>query len=582
MSYRIRFDVQTPMRDGVLLSSDVYLPGEGDRFPVLLCRTIYSKESHPETDGARPSGYVGWGEEFLAAGYAVVIQDCRGRYDSAGVWEVYVQDEDGHDTVEWLTRQPWCDGNVGMFGISYVGFTQMHPAPLASRGLKAILPIAATPDGFDLFWQQGAFLLQQASHFLQIGRRTSHAQGMAMLAGLPAGTMGVGGGKAGGTPGDLSRLYERLPLYSAFDEFDDAKIWKEILTHNTLDGYWRRRVVNGRYHTIEAPAYFLTGWWDCTVRHMFEAFENWRAHAGAEAAARTKIMCGPWTHTRIGRADWGQDVLFGPEAELDIIGLHRHWYDQRLKGVPTGVDEEAPLQLFVCGDNAWRGEYEWPPARTEWRPLFLHGGGSANTRHGDGLLDWTAPDAETAGRPDAYVYDPADPVPTMGGQVAYVDRSGPRDRSDIEDRPDVLVYTGALLDADLEVTGRVTAVLYAASSAPDTDFTATLVDVLPDGRAVNVTEGIVRARSRNAARPPSLIEPGRVYGYRIDLWEISWVFKPGHRIRLEVSSSNFPRFDRNTNLGGPVGREAEFQTARQTVFHDAEHPSRLILPVIPR
>ncbi len=580
MRQRIMLDVRVPMRDGTLLSADVYLPPAGDQFPVLLTRTIYSKESYPETDGARPNGYVGWGERFIEGGYAVVIQDCRGRYDSDGVWEVYVQDEDGHDTVEWLIRQPWCDGNVGMFGISYLGFTQMHPAPLASEGLKAILPIGATPDGYDLFWQQGAFLMQQASHFLQIGRRTSHAQGMAMLAGLPGGTMGVGGGKAGESPGDLSYLYERMPLYSAFDEYDDVKIWKEILDHKTYDAYWKRRIVNGRYGTIEAPAYFLTGWWDCTVRHMFEAFENWTRDARPEARARTKIMCGPWTHTRIGVADWGQDVQFGPDAELDIFALHRHWYDRRLKGIATGVDDEAPLQLFVCGDNVWRGEYEWPLARTEYRDLFLHGQGSANTRHGDGSLGWKPPVGDEP--PDTYVYDPSDPVPTMGGQVAYVDQSGPRDRSTVEERPDVLVYTGDLLPSDLECTGRVTAVLSAASSAPDTDFTATLVDVLPDGRAINVTEGIVRARCRESRQSPSLIEPGQVYEYRIDLWEVSWVFKAGHRIRLEVSSSNFPRFDRNTNLGGDIGRETGFRSAHQTVFHDAQHRSRLILPVIPR
>ena len=580
MRYRIMFDVRAAMRDGTLLSADVYLPQEGDRFPVMLCRTIYSKESYPETDGARPSGYVGWGEKFVEAGYAVVIQDCRGRYDSDGVWEVYVQDEDGHDTVEWLVRQPWCDGNVGMFGISYVGFTQMHPAPLASKGLKAILPMAATPDGFDMFWQQGAFLLQQASHFLQIGRRTSHAQGMAILAGLPAGTMGVGGGKAGESPGDLSYLYERMPLLSAFDEFDDVKIWKEILTHSTRDAYWRKRIVNDRYETIKAPAYFLTGWWDCTVHHMFDAFVNWTAFGKPEARAKTKIMCGPWTHTRIGVADWGQDVHFGPDAELDVIDLHRHWYDQRLKGIPTGVDEEAPLQLFVCGDNVWRGEYEWPLARTDYRPLFLHGDGSANTRHGDGRLGWEPSEAQMV--PDTFVYDPTNPVPTMGGQVAYMDRSGPRDRSAIEERPDVLVYTGDQLTADLECTGPVELVLFAASSATDTDFTATLVDVLPDGRAINVTEGIVRARCREGRQSPSLIEPGKVYEYRIDLWEISWVFKVGHRMRLEVSSSNYPRFDRNTNLGGIVGREADFRSAHQTVFHDGEHRSRLVLPVIPR
>ena len=368
MGQRIMLDVRVPMRDGTLLSADVYLPPEGDCFPVLLTRTIYSKESYPETDGARPNGYVGWGERFMDGGYAVVIQDCRGRYDSDGVWEVYVQDEDGHDTVEWLIRQPWCDGNVGMFGISYLGFTQMHPAPLASEGLKAILPIGATPDGYDMFWQQGAFLMQQASHFLQIGRRTSHAQGMAMLAGLPGGTMGVGGGKAGEPPGDLSYLYERMPLYSAFDEYDDVKIWKEILDHNTYDDYWQKRIVNGRYGTIEAPAYFLTGWWDCTVRHMFEAYENWTRDARPEARARTKIMCGPWTHTRIGVADWGQDVRFGPDAELDIFALHRHWYDQRLKGIATGWTTRrrcrSSCAATTCGGVSTSGRWRAPNTGT--------------------------------------------------------------------------------------------------------------------------------------------------------------------------------------------------------------------------
>ena len=579
MKPRILFDVRTPMRDGTMLSSDVYLPPEGDRFPVLLCRTLYSKESNPETDGARPVGYVGWGLEFVEAGYGVVIQDVRGRYDSEGDWEVYVQDADGHDTVEWIGEQPWCDGNVGMFGISYVGFTQMHPAPLASPHLRGILPIGATPDGYDLFWQQGAFLLQQASHFLQIGRRTSHPIGMALLAGLPAGTTGVGGGKAGEPAGDLSYLYERMPLMSAFDEFDDVFVWKEFLEHQTMDDYWRRRIVNGRYDTITTPAYFLTGWWDCTVHHMFDAFSNWRRSASDEAASKSKIMVGPWTHTRIGVAEWGQDVHFGDGAELDITGHHRHWYDQRLRGIDTGVDDEAPLQLFICGDNVWRGEHEWPLARTEYRRLYLDSKGSANTRDGDGTLGF---EHAGAGAPDEFVYDPEDPVPTLGGQVAYVDQSGPRDRSVLEDRGDVLVYTGDVLAADLECTGPVECVLYAASSAVDTDFTVTLVDVFPDGRAVNVTEGIVRARSRLRGEPPSFIEPGAIYEYRIDMWEIGWVFQEGHRIRLEVSSSNFPRFDRNSNLGGVIGLETDMASARQAVHHAGEHASHLVLPVIPR
>jgi putative CocE/NonD family hydrolase len=579
MTPKILLDVLAPMRDGIELSCDVYLPLEGDSFPVLLCRTLYSKESNPETDGARPIGYVGWAMDFVEAGYAVVIQDVRGRYDSEGDWEVYVQDEDGYDTIEWIATQPWCDGNVGMFGISYVGFTQMHPAPLASEHLKGILPIAATPDGFDLFWQQGAFLLQQASHFLQIGRRTSHPIGMAILAGLPAGTTGIGGGKAGAPAGDLSYLYERMPMLSAFEEFDDVFVWKEFLTHQTKDEYWRRRIVTDRYETITTPAYFLTGWWDCTVHHMFDAFTNWRRSASEEAAARTKIMVGPWTHTRIGVPDWGQDVEFGDSAQLDIVGHHFHWYDRRLKGSATGVDEEAPLQLYVCGDNEWRGEYEWPLARTEYRVMYLSSGGSANTRSGDGLLTF---EQREDGRPDRYVYDPENPVPTLGGHVAYVDRSGPRDRAHLEDRGDILVYSTHVLDEDLECTGPITTVVYASSSAVDTDFTATLIDVFPDGKAINVTEGIVRARARNAGEPDTLIEPGVIYEYGIDLWEASWVFKAGHRLRLEISSSNFPRFDRNTNLGGTIGEESEMTPAEQTVYHDEKHASRLVLPVIPR
>ena len=574
MGVRVLLDQRMAMRDGVLLSADVYLPVGNGPFPVLLCRTLYSKESNPGLDGARPDGYVGWGVDFVEAGYAFVIQDVRGRYDSDGIWEAYVQAEDGHDTVEWIGAQSWCDGNVGMFGISYVGFTQMHPAILGSDYLKAILPMGATPDGLTLFWQQGAFLLQQASHFFQIGRRTSHPQGMALLAGLPAGTRdGLGSSKVGEFSGDMSRLYRRLPFLSAFDEFGEAKIWREMVSHQSLDGYWNRRVLTGKYEGIVAPSLFVTGWWDCTLHHMFEAYLNWAEHAATtEARELSKLLVGPWTHTQLGVGDFGADLSF-PDADRDIKDLHLWWYGQRLCGIDTGVDDEAPLLLYVMGDNVWRAEYEWPLARTEYRALHLGGGGT---------LDWEVPPADDVS--DTFVYDPENPVPTVGGQVAYTEQTGPRDRSEVQQRSDVLIYDTELLRDALEVTGPVMVAVYASSTALDTDFTATLCDVFPDGRAISITEGIVRARTRKSGTnsDPAFLDPGVVYRFEIDLWETSWVFKPGHRIRLDISSSNFPRFDRNTNTGGIIGEETTTIPAVQTIYHSATYPSCITLPTIPR
>ena len=408
----------------------------------------------------------------------------------------------------------------------------MHPAILGSEYLKAILPMGATPDGLTLFWQQGAFLLQQASHFLQIGRRTSHPQGMALLAGLPAGTRdGLGGSKLGDPPGDVSYLYSRLPFLDALDEFGDAKVWREMASHQALDEYWDRRILTDKYDGIIAPSLFMTGWWDCTVHHMFDAFTNWRADAAtAEARELSKLMVGPWTHTRLGVGDFGADLSF-PDADRDIVDLHLWWYDQRLRGIDTGVDDEAPLLLYVMGDNMWRGEYEWPLARTEYQALHLNGGGT---------LSWEVPSADDP--PDTFIYDPEDPVPTIGGQVAYIEQTGPRDRSEVQQRPDVLVYDSEPLTEDLEVTGPVIVTLYASSTAPDTDFTATLCDVFPDGRAISITEGIIRARTRESGtnNDPAFLEPGEVYRFDIDLWETSWVFKPGHRIRLDVLLEQLP------------------------------------------
>jgi putative CocE/NonD family hydrolase len=548
----IEHDVKVPMRDGVVLSADLYRPLAGGPFPTLLCRTIYDNEQ---------DRYVGWAHRFARNGYAVVLQDCRGRYDSDGVWEPYLCEPlDGYDTQQWVGQQPWCNGTIGTFGISYVGFTQILPAPYDSKYVKALVPTANQEDNFGHFYVDGVLQLQNAINLGWIGRRTNRTSSWPLV--------------------DRATLYRRLPLISALDDVTEMPAYKLFLTHPTFDDYWRSYSMKTRYKDVDQPALFLTGWYDNLVHEMFKCFKGWSTHAKSEQTRRlTKLMVGPWQHNPLGTvAEW-TDVGFPANGEGDVVGIHLRWYDQRLKGIDNGTDEEAPLQLYVMGENVWRGEHEWPLARTEWTKFYLHSGGAANSRFGDGTLGTNPPSDEPT---DSFVYDPCNPVPTVGGQSMFRENCGPLDRSAVERRDDVLVFSSPPLDQDTEVTGPIRFVLYAATDGPDTDFTATLVDVHPRGAAINICEGIVRARYRESLEHPTPVEPGRVYQYTVDLWETSNVFKAGHQIRLEVSSSNFPRFARNLNTGGELATETELRTAHQTVFHDGERPSHLLLPVIPR
>jgi len=550
--FRLQLDLRIPMRDGVVLYGVLYRPVEGDRFATLLLRSPF--------DTQRPL-YVDWAIRFAQSGYAVVLQDVRGRYESGGVFEPYIHEtEDGFDTHQWLVRQPWCDGTIGTFGISYPGFTQILPATLRSPHLKALVPTANQEDNYGHLRFNGVLQLENAMNFLRLGNRTLQIDGTSAI--------------------DMALIHRRLPLISALDDVSDRPFYRDIVRHPTFDGFWKSCSMKQRYGDVDVPALFITGWYDNLLREGFKCFAGWSTQARSRKTRRlTKLLVGPWTHDAIGSDGAGGDITFGSDAAVDIPAVHLRWYDRRLKGIDNGIDDEPPVRIFVMGENVWRFENEWPLARTEWTRFYLHSGGSANSLLGDGRLDTAGPGAEPT---DTYRYDPMNPVPTTGGQSMMMNHTGPRDRRPVERRDDILVYTTEPLQHDLEVTGPVELTLFAASSQPDTDFTGTLVDVHPDGRAIIICEGIIRARYRQSNETPTLIEPGAVLEYRFSLSETSNVFKAGHRIRLEVSSSNFPRFDRNQNTGNLEGVDDEVTDADQMIHHSAEYPSHLTLAVIPR
>ena len=553
----IRVDVGVPARDGVLLSTDIYMPSTGGPFPALLVRTIYDNQSEY---------YVPAAGRFAERGYAVVAQDCRGRFDSGGEFDPYHREaEDGYDTQEWIGAQSWCDGNVGTWGQSYVGFTQSLTAPLRSQYLKALVPTVSQQDNFGHFYADGALQLCMCINFVNLAGRTVQRGSRGLI--------------------DSEEFYRRLPLVSALDDITDLPYYRQIIEHYTFDDFWKSDSLRYKYGEIEAPAYLVTGWYDGLMHETIRLFKGWSTKSRSPESRRlSKLLVGPWGHGNIGSSVPYGTIGFGAAAELDFVEEQLRWFDRRLKGVDNGMDDEPPVRIFVMGENVWRSEDEWPLARTRYTHYYLHGGGSANTMRGDGALA-TEPPGD--GPPDRYSYDPEDPVPTVGGQImdgwerAFAP-SGPWDRRPVERRGDVLVYTTEPLERDVEVTGPISLTLFASSSAPDTDFSGALVDVHPDGKAIIICEGLLRARFRDSMETPALMEPGNVYELTVDMWETSNLFKAGHRIRLEVSSSNFPRFDRNLNTGHRPGMDAEMRVAEQTIYHDAQRPSHLTLPVVPR
>jgi len=640
-------DLMVEARDGVRLATNVFLPGRDGvqtpgRFPTVVARTPYGKDF-----GTAAALHT----HFVPHGYAVVIQDVRGRYGSEGRWRPLSDDgADGADLLAWVAAQPWSDGKAGMVGTSYVGGTQHALALTGSPHLAALVPVDAMSNpgrfgirnagAFELRWLNWALTLGNPNlHGLTAdGRRTDEVRSDAGAPSgrwsLPTGGVGtaddnaelrdrlaartaamarVGGDAAAHAAltrmGDESRDHARtLPLVAGATPLrfaPDYEAWLvEAMAHGDDDAFWAGMGVNvvgelDRYQDL--PVLHVTGAYDSWGGPV--ANLNYPSLTGAKTSPQ-RLLFGPWTHGQQAMSFAGM-AEFGPAAAIDLRQLERRWFDRWLKSEANGAEHDAPVRVFVMGGGdahrtpegrvfiggRWRDEREWPLARAV--PTDFH-------LHSDGALS-TAPPPSSS--PTSYRFDPRDPVPAIGGPVSSqgdLMQAGAQDqrcRPDIwpcegnlplAERPDVLVFQTPPLDEPIEVTGPLVVKLWASSDGPDTDFTAKLVDVYPPSAdfpgslALNIADGIVRARYRDSSAKAALLEPGRPYELTIELYPTSLVFMPGHRIRLDISSSNFPRFDVNPNTGEALNANTGWRVATNTVFHDPERPSRIILPVIPR
>ncbi len=553
-------------RDGITLRADIYRPAADGQYPVLLTRTPYNKDNSSD-----------FGRKAAALGYIVVAQDVRGRYASEGEWYTFKHEsEDGYDTVEWAAALPHSNGKVGMFSGSYVGATQMLAAIAHPPHLAGICPIVTASNYHENWTYQGGAFEQWFNE--------------SWTSGLAQDTLNrVIRDNTNARVGSSVLPLNQYPVFNVPAPQNAAALTNELapyfldwLNHPTYDSYRKQWSIESNFQNIQVPALTVSAWDDIFQGGSLRNYMGIKAHGGSEAARNGQRLL----VTIGGHAGGGRhigDVDFGPAAEeFDENNITLDWYDYLFLGKQNEfADASKPVKIFVMGKNEWRSEAAWPLERAKPTSYFLHSAGKANTASGDGVLFTAAPQSETA---DSYVYDPANPVPTVGGPLCCDPThlpAGPRNQAQVEVRPDVLVYSTPPLAEDLEVTGPVTLDLYAKTSAADTDFTAKLVDVGPDGVAINLTEGILRARYRESTTAaPQPITPGQVYEYKIDVWSTSNVFLKGHRIRLEVSSSNFPRFDRNLNTGKDAASSSDYVKATNTVLHDAAHPSALILPEV--
>lgn len=548
-------DLKIPTRDGVHLLADLYRPTEGSGpWPTILIRTPYNKDWYtPATDPAT---------RFARHGYAVVIQNMRGRWGSEGVYTISEKDrEDGYDLIEWVIDQPWSTDRVGSFGCSALGESQLQ---LAATRHPAHAAVIAESAGCNLrhfgAWTHGAFeLATSLGWFLDYGAKRT-----------PAPKPEV----------DRTELWWTLPIVDMLERAGAPQTdWERVASSPPPSPFWESLGLASADDRFDVPALHVNGWYDLCVRETLDAFNLFRDRALTPRGRNQHVIITPTAHCEF--AGFDGSAFEGGSAcpgEVDFYDTYLRFFDRWLR---DGPDPEIPrVQLFVMGANRWRHAESWPLPGTVVTPLYLTSGGRANSRHGDGRLRFALPREASF---DAYLYDPADPVPSLGGAACCTGTpdapAGRFDQREIEEREDVLVYSTAPLSEPLEVVGPIEAVLYVSSDAPDTDFTAKLIDVYPDGRAINIQEGIVRARTR--APDAGALDTAGIVELRVDLQATANRFLAGHRIRLEVSSSNFPRWDRNLNTGGNNYDETSFRSATNRIHHSPSHPSRLLLPVVP-
>ncbi|MFP5116208.1 CocE/NonD family hydrolase [Bacillaceae bacterium C204] len=571
-------NVPCEMRDGVILFADVYRPNEKGTFPILLTRLPYSKDlphySHRYLDTNR----------LVENGFVVIFQDVRGRFQSEGDFQSFRQEaEDGYDTIEWAAALPYSTGKVGMFGMSYYGYTQLLAATKKPPHLAAIFPAMTLNDqrngasfrngvyqpGFTETWS----LESIAPDLLRRKYENPQERSNALR-------------KLANQLNRIDELYHFAPInqWSPLKELDIADYFFEELSHPLEDeAYWRKSSITDKYEYLTLPAFHLGGWYDCFIGPTLTNYQE-MTKANIHTGQHQKLMVGPWGHGDFSSVQG--EGSFGVHAsgdwidlEQNITDLHIRWFNHWLKGMATGLETEPPVKIFLMGINQWRDEWEWPLERTKFTNFYLHSTGKANTKNGDGQLSIHHPVDEEV---DTFIYDPKNPVPTKGGSTLFAGplTMGPFDQRAIEVREDVLVYSTQPLTEAIEVTGPVKVKLWASSDARDTDFTAKLVDTRPDGKALILAEGIVNAKYRNGDQPEKELD-GEIVEYGIDLWATCNVFLPGHQITLEISSSSFPHYMPNPNTGKSLIDSNQTVAARQTIYHNEQYPSHIILPVIP-
>ena len=576
-----------PMRDNIRLSTDLYVPEkiEGE-LPVILIRTPYNKNAFRNKEEKQIAYF------FSSQGYIVAIQDCRGKFESEGIYSPPAGNEanDGYDTVDWLTKQTWSNGKVGTFGCSYPGEMQMVQAPLMHPGLAAMIPQAAggvigAANGRYNYWAgfKGGVLDHASS--ISWYFRAAHKYSYKPPPGLtdeeilnireffnPAVTV---------LPDvDFEKLNWYLPLIDVMNEAGaPPNDWVDLITTDFGDPWWHD--VMGFYDGDEkfnAPAIHMSSWYDFSVEETLFASNYFSDNAVTKSVAENQfVIIAPTGHCDFDGADENTQVgdLNIGDARFDYFGTYLRWFDYWLKGQNNSVTDMPKVQYYTIGKNEWQSADAWPLPETKFTKYYLHSSGNANSRYGDGNLSQKPPKIEIS---DKYIYDPGNPVPTIGGSRS--EPAGAFDQAEIEIRNDVLVYSTPVLKEGIEITGPITLILFVSSSAKDTDFTAKLVDVYPDGKAYNIQDAIFRSRYREGFTKKVWMEKDKVYKVQLNLNAASNYFASGHVIRLQISSSNFPMYERNLNTGGNNYDETEWIIAENTIHHSKENPSHLILPII--